>query len=66
MVLKLILYKPDLNLQPIVTPDGLDITGVIKINFIEVYVCSGVFYFYCCFFCLLKPIFQGQKLQLQV
>ena len=28
-----------------VTPDGLDITGVIKIDFIEVFVCSGGFYF---------------------
>ena len=28
-----------------VTPDGLDITGVIKIDFTEVFVCSGCFYF---------------------
>ena len=29
-----------------VTPNGLDITGVIKIDFIEVFFCSGGFYFF--------------------
>ena len=51
-----------------VTPDGLDITGVIKIDFIEVFVCSGCFYFFIFAFSVsyLKPVFQGQKPQLQV
>ena len=36
-----------------VTPDGLDITDVIKIDFIEAFVCSGGFYFW--FLLFLSP-----------
>ena len=47
--------------QTHVTPDGLDITVVIKIDFIEVFVCSGGFYFLFLLFLSPKTSFSRSK-----